>query len=157
MAAGASATVDAVLRSYAQRGVFRALDIKRGAGGATEYQMHWLTEVPMRLVAASGGRTLTLKNLLPEVTAKSALHQALQHFIDERLDKSLPAHRRIDPRVLDVKWVVARRKASLVAEVKSRDAGVAAQRLVNLAHELFVFLQGSWAEYLWSNFGTSSE
>ena len=157
MAAAAGATVEAVLRSYAERGVFRALDMRARKNGAPEYTLHWLTDVPMRLVSESKGRLLILKNLLPNVPRRSALYADLQRFIEERFDGSLPAHRRIDPRALEVAWVVERKKASLALKVKNGDPGYAAGRLVNLTHELFVFLQGSWADYLWETFGTSSE
>jgi hypothetical protein len=157
MAASVGATVEQVLRAYAERGVFRALDVRAGKRGTTEFTLHWLTDVPMRLISGSRGRMLTLKNLLPDVPKRSALYADLQRFIEERRDTSLPAHRRIDPRALEVAWVVERKKASLAMKVKNGDPGYAARRLVNLTHELFVFLQDSWAEYMWKTFGTSSE
>jgi hypothetical protein len=157
MAGRTGAAVEQVLHAYAERGVFRALDVHGGKRGAKEFTLHWLTDVPMRLVSENGGRLLTLKNLLPNVPRRSALHDDLQRFIEERLDASLPAHRRIDARALDVAWVVARNKASLAVKVKKGDPASAARRLVNLTHELFVFLQESRAEYMWANFGTSSE
>lgn len=157
MAVRAGATVQQVLHAYAERGVFRALDVRSGKRGATEFTLHWLTDVPMRLVSENRGRLLTLKHLLPNVPRRSALYDDLQRFIAERLDASLPAHRRIDARALDVAWVVSRNKASLAVKVKKGDPAAAARRLVNLTHELFVFLHSSWAEYMWKNFGTSSE
>lgn len=157
MAGRSGATVEQVLRAYAERGVFRALDVRTGGRGATEFTLHWLTDVPMRLTAGSRGRLLTLKNLLPNVPRRSAMYADLQRFIGERHDAGLPAHRRIDARALEVTWIVARNKASLAVKVKNGDPAAAARRLINLTHELFVFLQDSWAEYLWENFGTSSE
>jgi hypothetical protein len=157
MAAAALEGVDQVLRAYAQRGVFRAIDAGPARGGAAEYTLQWLTDVPMRLRAEDEGRLLTLRSLLPDVPRNSALHADLERFLAERRDGSLPPHRRIDPRSLEVAWVVARGKASLVMRVKKGDPARAVGRLVNLTHELFVFLQGSWAEYLWASFGTSTE
>jgi hypothetical protein len=157
MAARGGSAVEQVLRAYAERGVFRALDVRAVKRGATEFTLHWLTDVPMRLVSESKGRRLTLKNLLPNVARRSALHADLQRFIDERLENNLPAHRRIDARALEVGWVLARKRASLAVKVKNGDPAYATSRLVNLTHELFVFLHASWAEYMWESFGTSSE
>ncbi|HWI13695.1 MAG TPA: hypothetical protein VNT02_05550 [Burkholderiales bacterium] len=143
------------MRAYAERGVFRALDVRAGAKGALEFKLQWLTDVPVRLHC--DGRLLTLKNLLPNVSRRSLLYADLERFIAERFDRSVPAHRRIDRASLDVAWTVNRKQASLVVKVKKGDPAIAVKRIVNLMHELFVYLQDSWAEYMWSAFGTSTE
>ncbi|MCY4508590.1 MAG: hypothetical protein OXG35_16785, partial [Acidobacteria bacterium] len=68
-----------------------------------------------------------------------------------------PEHRRIDRRRARVRCVAARGAVSLemVATRNFHDYGV--NRVVNLVHEVFLYLQEHRPEYLWTNFAAPEE
>ena len=47
--------------------------------------------------------------------------------------------------------------SSDLVRVKNGDYGYAVARVVNFVHELFVHLNDAWAEYMWREFGGSTE
>ena len=59
--------VGEVLRSYADRGVFRGFADKPFTRGRAEFRFLWLHETPFRLVLDTRTRTLTFRDLLPNV------------------------------------------------------------------------------------------
>ena len=110
--------VEQALRAYAQRGVFRGLDVKQSRG-ATEFALQWVGDTPVRLRCETRQRLLTLRHLLPDVKQRSAFYADLQAFVAQRLSGELPSHRSIKAKALDVQWKLDRGRASLVFKVKN--------------------------------------
>ena len=146
-----------MLQHYAARGVFRGLSERAGRGGVREFRFTWLTREPMRLRYDPHHQTLTFHELLPGVARASPLLAEVQAFIDSRASRSLPAHRRIDKRRVDVQCSHRRGAASVVMVIKGANRAYAVQKGVNLVHEIFMVLHASYPEYLWEQFGLPAE
>jgi hypothetical protein len=155
--AAAAATVRDALQGYADRGVFRGFSETRGRGGTQEFRFTWLTREPMVLSHDHAARTLTFKQLLPEVARASPLLADVEALIKGRSGRTVVAHRRIDARRIGVQCVHRRGIVSLVLQVKGQHQAYAVQRGVNLVHEIFTLLQVSYPEYLWESFGLPAE
>ena len=74
-----------------------------------------------------------------------------------RASPRLPPHRRVDPRRARIRCVSTRGAVSveLVATRNHHEYGV--NRVVNLAHEIFLYLHEYQPEYTWKNFDTLEE
>jgi hypothetical protein len=149
--------VRTALRHYADRGVFRGFSEKRRPGGTTEFRFLWLTREPVVLRCDPRDRSLTFTRLLPGVARGSPLLAEMQAFVAARHVRSLPAHRRIDKRRVDVECRHSRGAVSVVLRVKGAHHAYAVQRAVNLVGEIFTVLQGSYPEYVWEVFGVPVE
>src|SRR2546427_1073100 len=91
-------TVREGLQAYADRGVFSGFsEIKNG-----HFQFVWALNHRMELSMDTAKHELRFKRLLPNVPAKSALYAELKRFIEQRHDKELPEHRRIDRKRAEV-------------------------------------------------------
>ncbi len=145
------------LLAYATRGVLREFEERALRGGKTEFRFTWLLDRRFNLVFDPVAATLTLKDLLPGVPAKSRVEEAVLRFIAGRADKKLPAHRRVDP----VKAVVSaqnRRSAlSVSMAVKRSQYAYAVPKLLNFCNELFGHLDMYHVQYLWEHMGVPEE
>jgi len=149
--------VRAALRHYADRGVFRGFSEKARPGGTTEFRFTWLTREPLMLRYDPRNATLTFNGLLPGVARGSPLLAEVQALVGSRHVRSLPAHRRIDKRRVDVECAHWRGRVSVVLYVKGQHHAYAVQRGVNLVNEIFTVLQASYPEYLSEAFGLPVE
>ena len=111
----------------------------------------------MSLVYTPTTGIFVFRNLLPNVTARSPLHRDLQAFVAARASPRLPAHRRVDRRRARIRCVLSRGAVSLelVATRNHHEYGV--NRVVNLVHEIFVYLHAYHPEYMWQNFDAPEE
>jgi hypothetical protein len=146
-----------VLRQYADRGVFRGLSERRARRGVHEFRFTWLTREPIVLRYDPRGASLTFKELLPGVARASPLLADVQALVESRTSRTLPAHRRIDPRRVAVACSHRRGAVSVVLSVKGSHPAYAVQKGVNLVHEIFMALHASYPEYLWDVFGLPAE
>ena len=87
----------------------------------------------------------------------SPLLAEVQALVASRHVRSLPAHRRIDKRRVDVECSYRRGAVSVVLYVKGRHHAYAVQKGVNLVNEIFTLLQASYPEYVWEAFGVPAE
>ena len=145
------------LQGYADRGVFRGFSEQPPAAGRHRFRFSWLGTQPLALVYGSETGTFVFRNLLPNVSARSSLHRDLQAFVVGRASPRLPAHRRVDRRRARIRCVLSRGAVSLelVATRNHHEYGV--NRVVNLVHEIFVFLHACHPEYMWENFDAPEE
>src|SRR5262245_28069017 len=91
-------TVREGLQAYADRGVFRGFsEIKNG-----HFRFVWLLHRQMELAVDTAKGALRFKQLLPGVPASSPLYAELKSFIEQRHDRALPEHRRVDRRRAEV-------------------------------------------------------
>lgn len=147
----------ALLRQYAERGVFRGFSARRGPRGADEYRFTWLTRAPTIVRFDPVGRVLTFTDLLPNMEHGSAVVQDVEALVAGRSAAALPAHRRVERRRATVRCEHRRRRLSVVVAIRPGQVAYGVRRGVNLVHEIFVLLQASHPEYLWATFGLPAE
>ena len=145
------------LQAYADRRVFSGFSEGRPVAGRHRFRFSWLGTEPLTLDYTPSSGTFVFRALLPNVPARSRLFSDLDAFVAGRASTRLPEHRRIDRRRARVRCVAARRAVSLelVATRNFHDYGV--NRVVNLVHEVFLYLQEHRPEYLWTNFAAPEE
>lgn len=156
----ASKHTDAIrvlLTAYATRGVLREFEEHALRGGRVEFRFTWLLDRRFRLVFDPEAGTLTLKDLLPGVPAKSRIEEAVTKITETRNDKKLPPHRRVDPAKATI--AIQNRKAtlSLVMTVKRAQYAYAVPKLLNFCNELFGNLDMYHIQYLWEHMGVPEE
>jgi hypothetical protein len=141
------------LQAYAERGVFRGFsEVKTG-----QFKFVWLIPQQMELIVDTSRQVLRFKQLLPGIPANSPLYAELKRFIQQRHDRQLPAHRRIELRRAEVKCSNRGGLVSLSLKVKNNQYAYGVNRIVNLVHELFVHLRDAYPDYLVENFDIPQE
>jgi len=149
--------VDATLREYADRGVFRNLQRSGGTRGGAEFHFAWLYDQPFSMTYNPQRNSLALIDLLPNVERDSMMHKELKEFLKRRGDAALPEHRRVDP----ARGVVTSRTRSGVVSIEmalqGEDYEYATRKLIQVVHETFLFLNEYWAEYMWKSFQLTME
>ena len=141
------------LQAYADRGVFRGFsEIRNG-----RFQFVWVVDHRMELSVDPAKHELRFIRLLPNVPAKSALYAELKSFIERRHDEELPEHRRIDRKRAEVSCANRGGFVSVALKVKKNQYAYGVNRIVNLAHELFLHLRERRPEYLMENFDVPQE
>ena len=145
------------LQTYADRGVFRGFSEQAPTGGRHRFRFSWLGPRPLSLGYTPATGTFVFRNLLPNVAARTPLHRDLQAFITSRASPRLPDHRRVDRRRATIRCVLSRGAVSLelVATRNHHEYGV--NRVVNLVHEIFVYLHTYYPEYMWENLDAPEE
>ncbi len=141
------------LQAYADRGVFRGFS----EGKSGKFTFVWLINHQMELQADTAKQLLRFRQLLPGVPAKSAMYAELRRFIEQRHDRELPEHRRVDRRRAEVSCSNRAGVVSLTLKVKNNQYAYGVNRIVNLVHELFLHLRESHPEYLVENFDVPQE
>ena len=145
------------LQAYADRRVFAGFSEGRPVAGRHRFRFSWLGTEPLTLDYTPASGTFVFRALLPDVPARSALYSDIEAFVAGRASTRLPDHRRIDRRRARVRCVARRGAVSLelVATRNFHDYGV--NRVVNLVHEVFLYLQEYRPEYLWAHFAAPEE
>jgi hypothetical protein len=145
------------LLAYANRGVFRAFSERALRGGKQAFRFTWLTREPMTMIWDQAEGTLTFDELLPDVARASPLLAEVQELVGSRSSRSLPEHRRIDPRRARAECTWRRGTVSVVLHVRGRHQAYAVRKGVNLVNEIFTLLHASYPDYLWEAFGLPAE
>jgi hypothetical protein len=141
------------LQAYADRGVFRGFSEVRDG----HFSFVWLIRREMELSVDTAKQVLRFRRLLPGVPAGSAMYAELKSFIRQRHDCALPEHRRIDRRRAEASCTNRGGCVSLSLKVKNHHYAYGVNRLVNLAHELFLHLREAYPDYLAENFDVPQE
>lgn len=141
------------LQTYAERAVFRGFS----EGKPGQFTFVWFYQHPMELIVDTNAHVLRFKQLLPGVPARSSLAKELKDFLQARHDEALPDHRRIDRKRAEVSFTNRGGIVSLALKVKRNDYAYGVNKLVNLVHELFVYLRAEHPEYLVENFDVPQE
>jgi hypothetical protein len=153
MAKGSLNVVREGLQVYADRGVFRGFsEVKSG-----QFQFVWLLHHRMELIVDTAKGVLRFKQLLPGVPANSDLYAELKEFIQQRHDRELPEHRRVDRRRAEVSCSNRGGFVSISLKVKNNQYAYAVNKIVNLIHELFLHLRNGYPDYLVENFDVPQE
>lgn len=141
------------LQAYADRGIFRGLSETRSG----HFSFVWVIRHQMELSVDTAKHVLKFKQLLPGIPAKSKMYTELKKFLEQRHDKELPEHRRIDRRRAEVSCTNRGGFVSISLRVKKNQYAYAVNRIVNLVHELFLHLRDAYPEYLMENFDVPQE
>ena len=151
------AVVRQALQAYADRRVFAGFSEGRPVAGRRRFRFSWLGTEPLTLDYTPASGTFVFRGLLPGVPPRSVLYSDVEAFVAGRASTRLPEHRRIDRRRARARCVAARDGVSieLVATRNFHDYGV--NRVVNLVHEIFLYLQEYQPEYLWAHFAAPEE
>ena len=145
------------LQTYADRGVFRGYSEKQYRAGRYYFRFLWLARVPFTLTYEPTSGTLTFTNFLPHVHARSTLCKELKIFIKGRAATHLPAHRRIDTK--RARPDCSSRRGTLLVHVIAKpghhEYGVT--KVINLVHEVYLYLHTYFPEYLWQYYDVPQE
>lgn len=111
----------------------------------------------MNLIFDPRSAILQFKDILPDVPARSTLYSEVKSLVAGKYDTDLPAHRRIDPTRAETRCTNRGGKVSVSLKLKSRPYDYGVQKIVNLVHEVFVYLNGSRADYMSESFDLPQE
>jgi hypothetical protein len=153
MARGSLTVVREKLQGYADRGVFRGFSETR----AGQFRFVWSIYDEIELIVDTERSVLRFRRLLPNVPARSEIYRELRAFIAERHDLSLPEHRRIDRKRAEASCSTRQGNFSLQVKVKKGEYAYAVNRIVNLVHELLVYLKDVHPGYLAESFDVPEE
>ena len=141
------------LQSYADRGIFRGFSEEKNG----QFTFVWLLHREMELIVDTEKHVLRFKQLLPGVPTSSELYGELKTFLAARHDRDLPEHRRIDRERAVLSCTNQRGAVTIALKVKNKEYAYGVNRLVNLVHELFLYLREMHPEYLVENFDVPQE
>ncbi len=145
------------LQAYADRGVFRGLCELKTPRGTPAFQFTWLIGPPMLLSVDTVADVLRFQRLLPGLPADSPLYSELKMFLRDRHSLVLPAHRRVDRRRAELSCSNRGGVVSLMLKIKSNQYAYGVNRVVNMVHELFVYLRNGHPDYLVESFDAPQE
>ena len=149
--------VRACLKDYADRGVFRGYTERRGRLGRIVFRFSWLARHPYDLQYEPRTGTFVFLNALPNMPARTPIARALTTFVSGLSAESLPEHRRVDPARASVSAFVRRGNMQLSVVARRGHHAYAANRVVNLMHEVYLHLNSYYPEYLWENYDASQD
>ncbi len=153
MAKGSLQIVRDILQEYADRGIFRGFAENRSG----QFQFVWLHQHQMHLRADTAMHTLRFAGLFPAITARSQMYAELKRYIQERHDRAVPEHRRVDRRRAEVTCSNRNASVSIILTVKNRQYAYGVKKIVNLVHDIFLHLRDVYPEYLMENFDVPQE
>jgi hypothetical protein len=143
-----AAVVSRELQRYAARGVFRAF-----SRTGDEFHFHWLWDLPFHLTFDRKAGVLAFKKLLPNIPAGSALEASLKEFLKGFGSSERPAHRRIDPERVSVRYANRRGTITLSFVISGDNHEYAVRKVLQLVNEVFLgFLHLHYPEYMAENF-----
>jgi hypothetical protein len=145
------------LKAYADRGVFRGYSERPARLGRVVFRFSWLARDPYDLQYEARTGTFVFLNALPNVAARTPIARALKTFVNGRSAESLPEHRRVDPARATVSAFVRRGELRLKVVALRGHHVYAANRVVNLMHEVYLHLHSYYPEYLWENYDVSQD
>ena len=125
--------------------------------GKRNFRFVWLGSRPIEFSLDQDKRLLIFNKLLPNIPSKSILYSDLRSFVKSRNDDALPNHRRVDPRYAEVYCANRFGDVSIALRVKRNQYAYGLNKLVNLAHEIFVQLNDKYSEYMTENFDAPQE
>jgi len=85
------------------------------------------------------------------------MYADLNRFMKSRSDRSVPKHRRVEARYAEVVCANRRGEVSIMLRVMNNRYEYGLNKLVNLAHEIFVQLNDKYADYMTENFDLPQE
>lgn len=156
MAADQSAIVRDVLQDYADRGVFRGFREIAGRNDRIAFEILCFpfTQQPFRLIYTDNPPSLVFKQLLQGMPAHSDMYRQFKSYMKERSSEALPAHRRIDPERVQLKWSNRLGDVNVALNIQDQNHEYAARRAINLLTDLFFDLltESTFYEFMEEHF-----
>jgi hypothetical protein len=149
--------VRSALEDYAKRGVFSGFQEVKGPGGKTVFSFIWLHHRHMDLTLEPAKGALRFDRILPGVKAGTPFASDLRRLIESLRSDGVPEYRRVDPARAVLTCSNRQDHLSVTITVKRDHYEYAVNRMVNVAHELFVYLRSAWPEYLMEYFNEAEE
>jgi hypothetical protein len=138
--------------------VFLEFEEQPGRDGVWAAEFRWMLPRRLRVVADPRKGRLTCPDLLLDVEARSPLRGAIDEFLNGRHAEDLPEHRRIDPSRAQTSCSLRAKRLTLTLRVAAaQDWTYATGKLVNLVHELVLFLNLYWTDYAHRSLGAPQE
>lgn len=138
-----------VLDGYSKRGIFRSFSAAESTPGKVRAKLQWHYDRKYEITADADRSLLRISSLLPQVPANSPMFQAFKTFVEDFGSAATVPHRRLDPMKARIKAENIKGNATFLIKVMDGDYAYAAQKLTNIAHEVFLaFLpDGPYWEY----------
>lgn len=149
-----SQSVPDVVQAYADRGLFRNFHADLAAG---DFRFIWMGHAPMRLQWRPASRTLTFKDVLPNIPPRGGMERELRAFLKDRADPGLPDHRRVDPANFELLCQNRQSQVSIGLRLVGGTEEEAVHKLMLVMHETFLLLHDRWLDYMHEQFGASLE
>ena len=149
--------VRSALEDYARRGVLSGFEEVAGRGGKTIFRFVWLHDRHMELTLEPSKKALRFDRFLPGVKPGTPFARDLKRLFEKLRSNEMPDYRRVDPARAALSCSNRRDYLSIAIAVKKNDYQYAINRMVNVAHELFVYLRSDWPEYLVEYFNEPEE
>jgi hypothetical protein len=153
----AQGAVRSALEGYAKRGVFSGFGYSEAPGGKTIYSFVWLHDRSMTLTLDPAKSALRFDRFLPGVKAGTPIAADLKRFIETLKSDEVPEYRHVDPERAALTCSNRQDHLSVTIAIKNNEYEYAVNRMVNVAHELFVYLRSAWPEYLVEHFDEPEE
>ena len=151
-------SIDVLLKRYADRGIFRGFGARLLDADRVEYRFSWHAPRPHVLRVDARRRTVTLRDLLPELPFRSPMERALRRFLEGRAADGVPEHRRVDPRRARIRVRNRGGAVSIELEAAPGEMAYTVERAVKLLNEIFLsFLAGPYDAYMVRVFGSPEE
>jgi hypothetical protein len=153
-AAGVIAAVSAILRSYAERGVFRGFAHVAETRGRAVFKIEWHRNRSFELHFDPAAGTLHFPSVLPAVPARSPMDRHFRKFAASRQSEEVVAHRRIDPARAELRCTNRGGSLGVTIEAHDGDIDYATRKLIHFVHEVYLdFLyDGRYHEYMIETF-----
>lgn len=127
--------------------MFRGLSRGPVRGGRAVFKITWHRDRLFKLILDTSKGTLAFPLVLPKVPPRSTMYREFQRFLESRLSKRVPAHRRIDPKRAVVRCANRGGNVSLTLKVLTGNYEYGARKLIHLVHEIFLEFLGEYFEY----------
>jgi hypothetical protein len=150
--------VYSVLGEYAERGVFQQFQTVVERSGKTSFHFEWAFRQPYTMLWDAKKGLLVFQDFLPRMASDSLMYRELKAFIKSREDPHLPEHRRLDSERATVRTRLRQGVMSIEMTLGSfGDSAYGAGKLIQLVHEIFLFLGEYWVDYMWEHFQVNAE
>ncbi len=151
-------TVKQILKSYAERGMFRSFSQTAHTNGKAEFRFFWLYNLPFHVIFDQKRGALSFRKLLPGVPPGSQLEAELKTFIRSLASPDRVEHRRLDPARLSVAYVNRDGTVALTFLVTRDDYEYGVKKAINVVNEVFLsFLNVRFPEYMIEKFKLSED
>jgi len=146
-------TVKKILKSYAERGVFRSFSQTAAADGVAEYRFFWLYNLPFRVIFDRKRSALSFRKLLPGVPVGSQIEAELKDFIRSLASEDRLEHRRVDRRRVQIAYVNKNDCVALTFLIAGGDYDYGVPKAINVVNEVFLtFMNVRFPEYMIEKF-----
>jgi len=132
--------VDGILRTYAEKAVFKGYARLEHNASMARYRVRWTYERVIEVTLDRKRQVISFPDLLPSVDIEPALERNLRAFL--RAFADMPEHRRVDE--TRAKLTLRKKDNALTLSIRSLDGDLdyACRKLVHIASEVLLIFLG---------------